>query len=96
MTQFIPNVNKITQIKKSKEAALTRRNKSKDRHNLSVQHQYYNRYLNDEQTAKENEEKIQELERLENELLDKLQLTMNKQLDMHKTLEGLVKHGKME
>lgn len=68
----------------------------KEKLNMSVQNKYYSRYLEDEDKVKENEEKIRILEKLEDNLLEKLQLTVNKQVNMHKTLESLIRFGRVE
>lgn len=72
------------------------RHKNRNKGNLSVQNKYYGQYLNQEKIAQENQDRIKRLEEIESSMLERLQGTMNRQLNVHKTLENLVKYGKME
>lgn len=67
-------VSKIEDIKKTKEKAILKRQKDREKLGNLIQNKYYNRYVEDENKIKANEEKIKELAILENNLLSKLQV----------------------
>ena len=83
-------------VKNNKAKFLSKRKNWKQKHALSVQSSYYNQHLEDERMAQQNREKVEQLEQEECSLLDRLQATINKQANMHKTLENLVKHGSIK
>lgn len=67
-------VSKIEDIKKTKEKAILKRQRDREKLSNLIQNKYYNRYVEDENKIKANEEKIKELAILENNLLSKLQV----------------------
>lgn len=92
----IKKLAKVEEVKKVKENAISKRNKVKHKHTLSVQNNYYNKYLNDEEKADKNKETLSKLEQVEQKLMLKVQATVDKQYGMYKTLEKLVKFGKID
>ena len=98
-------VNKIEEIKAHKSKSIQKRVKRQEQQNNSIQSNYYNRYVKNESNAKEIEEKLMNygkssllnsLAQLESSLLFKLQQTINRKTDMDKSLENLVKFGKID
>ena len=65
-------------------------------YNKSGQHNYYSKHLEHEQTAKEIESKMKQLQKQEAELMEKLKNKMSKKERMDNTLKNLTKFGKIE
>ncbi|CAI2372232.1 unnamed protein product [Moneuplotes crassus] len=83
-------------VKEEEQKVLQIKLQHENENHLSLQNNYYKRYIKDEEHTERNKQMIHKLEQTESKILEKLQSTMEKQVTMHKTLEELVKTGNSE
>jgi hypothetical protein len=90
------NLAKIEEIKKVKEKGVSKRKRANHNHTLSVQTDYYNKYIKDEEKADKNKQTLSRLELVENQLLEKLKSTMSKQSEMGSIQKNIFKSAQVD